>query len=250
MTSAPDLVVRCPACGQFARLWQVAGFLRSMITAWSDGWLTPPLQPAPLLRCPTCRHAACQEDFAVLGQLVRPSVDCRLDLIAAGPSPSATMKAVRQICKTSLLETKELVAHLPATLLEDARAHEADAAYRLLADAGAHAVVVRQEVGESSPAEWRAAPPVDEIEEEATVTAFLDSHELPPEQERTVRLYLFQLRNHPYRAEGAAWVPVAERGRDQIANARRLAALLDESVPAELRAAIHGDPLHIFAVSA
>jgi hypothetical protein len=202
----------------------VAGFSRSYMTAWSDGWVSPPLAPSPLLCCRRCGRVALRGDFATLGVLERPLVHCRVDVLQAGDRPVEVMKAVREITNRSLAETKQFVASLPATLLGDVFVDKADEAQQKLERAGARVGVIRTEEGGSS-REWLDAPRVDEIDEPPAILRFLDAHALSREDEAALRLHLLHLWNHPYREKGVAWIPPSARDAEQARNAQRLVEL-------------------------
>jgi hypothetical protein len=229
-----DTIVCCPQCHGLSRHGSLLAYNHHQ-TAWTDGWVSPSLEPPPIVRCNHCKLVGWRENYQKLGWLVEPEIHCRLDIVEPGENRLAVMKLVRGVSGKSLAETKRFITELPATLLSDSMPEEAIDLERRLNELGATTSLTHWQVGESSPARWLAALELKHIDEPAEILHFLDhSPELPVAAETAIRAYLFQLWNHPYRNSATPWIPVQKRGPEQLGNARRLLEILDGESADEL----------------
>ena len=69
MRVAPDLIVACPHCEAFARIFQLLEPNLLGAITWSDGWQDTPLMPRPprITRCHACRKAFWTAEAAPVG---------------------------------------------------------------------------------------------------------------------------------------------------------------------------------------
>ena len=218
-----DFIIRCPSCQRPNKLSFVAAYSGSYLTAWTDGWISPSLEPPPVLRCCHCAHIADRDSFEKQGPVKSPLVRCRLDLIEVGPARVGVMKVVRSTSTLSLGETKDLLRNLPAPLLTDAAPWEASEVQKRFQSVGAITSITEWQEDEGSPKEWLDSPYAVGVKDARELLGFLDSHaDIPQLTELLIRRYLFWVWNHSYRCETIDWIPVSGREVNQILNANRL----------------------------
>lgn len=223
-----DVIAECPTCGGVSKLWQTAAYSAFYMSAWTDGWVYPQLSPPPLLKCSRCHRIASRHAYRILGPVRFPEMFARLDLIRVLGSSVGVMKVLRATLKLSLSEARRMSTELPCTLVDGIWATEAKELARQLEQAGAAVQVTEWQEGDASPAEWIDAGHLDFVDDPEAIQAVLISDgPFSRDLELELRLYLFQLWNHPYRDGALAWVPVNLRSEHQIRNARRAYHLLD-----------------------
>lgn len=228
-----EFVVACPQCGRPNRHFKLTSITGWTVRVWSDGWRDPVPPPCVLHRCGACGAVGFRAEFSDLGQLLRPTVECDVELVTPGSDRVRVMHTLRRFTDADLQRAKSWMEAAPIAVSAGLREDEAERFADALREAGAVCTVDSHEVEAGSIPAWFAAPGLEDVEDVETMLARLADSSLDGGDEMALRLALYQHWNATFREGFSQWVPGHERDSTQQDNARRLAELLRGDDPCE-----------------
>ena len=224
MTSAAEIILRCPECDGLNRSWVLTSITMGMTPVWTDdGGHAWPDVPS-YVRCACCGTLHRKSALHQLGGINRGVFDHEIRLIALGEAPLKIMQNLRARFGWSLSEIKSRLSTLPTDLPPIRREEDALRFHAELLRGGAICELRASTIEAPGPPEQLNAP---WLQSPGHPSELADRIPQGASEEFGVRLSLYWLSNDPYRGVDKAWVGHMARTPFEIENVRALLGLLD-----------------------